>query len=117
MPSLRHAAVLAALTLLYAAPVMATDFSREAVTAGDPYRDLPGVKEPKNNLGSNSDGFECRTELGERRYYRRDPFYRFGEPGVVYSCNRNGVTVESFEPPSRGGRFPGQKQVGWPWQE
>ena len=117
MPSLRHAAVLVTLALLCAAPALATDFSRQAVTAGDLYRDLPGVKEPKNNLGSNNDGFECRTEIGERRYYRRDPFYRFGDAGVVYSCNRNGVTVESFEPPSRGGQFPGQNRVGWPWQE
>lgn len=116
MPSLRHTAALVTITLLCAVPALATDFSRQAVTAGDTYRDLPGVKEPKTTF-TDDDGFECRTEIGERRYYRRDPFYRFGEPGVVYSCNRNGVTVESFEPPSRGGRFPGQKQVGWPWQE
>ncbi len=111
----RLAPLLALLLLAPALPAEATDFSAGAIGKANPYRDLPGVKAPKTGAVSPDDGFECDTEIGDRRY-RRDIFDRYAGSGIVYSCTRNGMTVESARPPRRGW-IPGQPQYGWPWGE
>lgn len=114
--TMKRLAPLLALVLCAAAmPAQATDFSAGAVAKASPYRDLPGVKPPEKNVATPDDGFTCDTEIGDRRY-RRDIFDRYAGSGIVYSCSRDGVTVESSRAPRRGW-IPGQPQYGWPWGE
>ena len=101
------------LTLLAALPVQATDFSAGAINKAYPYRDLPGVKAPEKNAATPDDGFACDTEIGDRRY-RRDIFDRYAGSGIVYSCSRGPVTVESEQSPDQGWA-PGRRRDGWPW--
>jgi len=79
----------------------------------DAYRNLPGVKPPSNGAMPNQD-YACTTAIEPRRYDRDDMFRRGGN-GIVYSCMRNGVTVQGSGPPGRQGWLPGERQTGWPW--
>lgn len=110
---MKHLALLAPVLLILAGPAAATDFSAGAIGKASPYRDLPGVKPPKADLKSPSDGYDCRSEIDERQLWRRDFFDR-NASGIVYSCSRDGWTVESDRAPRRGW-IPGQPQYGWPW--
>lgn len=92
-----------AFSLLALMPVLAAgqDFSPQAIERANPYKDLPGVKDPlKSKAEEAAKDDRCWSEVrmaGERL------FGTSGDraPVVVYICERNGVTVESTEPPRR----------------
>ncbi|MBN9033204.1 hypothetical protein P7F60_03415 [Rhizobium sp. YJ-22] len=109
-------AFLAPLMLMVAFPAAATDFSAGAIEQASPYRDLPGVHQPKTTLKSPGDGYDCSSEIDERLMWRRDFYDRRAGSAIIYSCSRDGWTVESDRAPRRGW-IPGQPQYGWPWGE
>lgn len=98
------------LLALISAAAEAQDFSPEAIEKANPYKDLPGVKDPAKSKAEDAAGADrCWTEIrmaGERMFGARGD----RAPVLVYICERNGVTVESTEPP----RKPAWDQMGEP---
>ena len=92
-----------AVGLLGAMPTLASaqDFSPQAIEKANPYKDLPGVKDPlKSKAEDAAKDDRCWSEVrmaGERL------FGTSGDraPVLVYICERNGVTVESTKPPRK----------------
>lgn len=84
-------------TAFVAAPVQAQDFSEEAIRKANPYKDLPGVEDPQKAQPA-EDKADCSQELQLRNYRYHDR--RFSpQSGIVYRCERDGITVESSRPP------------------
>ena len=75
----------------------AQDFSEEAIRKASPYKDLPGVEDPKQ-VKKPDDQADCTQELQMRTLHYRDRRY-LPEASIVYRCERNGITAESSRPP------------------
>lgn len=72
------------------------------------YRDLPGVKTPEEIEAERSnDGFRCTTTLRTRRIDNSKGGFSRSLPERVWLCEKNGLAVESRNPPSRGAWLPG----------
>ena len=101
----KHAVLVMALAL--GGPALAIDFGASAVGKSFPYKDLPGVTEPVPDYAKGSDPqADCTRELvTEDRIGRR---WRGGDrPLSVYSCEQNGITIQSTEPPLTRDWYPG----------
>lgn len=70
------------------------------------YQNLPGVKTPEEIEAARADGFTCTTSLSTRRQDDAEGFER-SLPERVYRCEKNGIVLESRNPPARGVWMPG----------
>lgn len=70
------------------------------------YQDLPGVKTPEEMEAARADGFTCTTTLSTHRQDGSEGFDR-SLPERVYRCEKNGIVLESRDPPARGVWMPG----------
>jgi len=70
------------------------------------YQDLPGVKTPEEVEAARADGFTCTTTLSTQRQDGVEGFDRT-LPERVYRCEKNGIVLESRNPPARGAWMPG----------
>jgi hypothetical protein len=77
-------------------PAQAQDFSDEAISKVNPYKDLPGVQEQKSLQPTEE--AECTQEIRLRDFRRRDGFYD-NETGMVYRCVKDGIVIETSRPP------------------
>lgn len=72
------------------------------------YKDLPGVKTPEQiELERSNDGFSCTTALRTTRFSNPGDGFSRSLPERVYRCEKNGVVLESINPPARGAWMPG----------
>ncbi len=80
-------------------PSSAQDFSSDSLRKAFPYKDLPGVR-PSDAEGPKKEEPTCTQEVRLQNAMRRDSFGDPG-PGMVYRCEKDGITVESARPPLR----------------
>ncbi len=85
-------------TTCFSPAAVATNFGAAEIDKANPYRDLPGVKDPAD-VKTRGAGVKCRAEVRMIRGERGGAGISATEPAVVYICEENGVTFESTRPP------------------
>lgn len=94
-----------ALTLA-AATAGAVDFGARSLSKAFPYKDLPGVTEPQPDYAKSRPPVNCTRQLVSDHRLGRS--WRQGDrPVAVYSCEQNGITIESTEAPLTRDWYPG----------
>lgn len=78
---------------------LAQDFSSDAMSKAFPYKDLPGVRSSDAGDGK-KDEVNCTQEVRLQNALRSNSLGERG-PGMVYRCEKDGITVESPRPPLR----------------
>lgn len=85
--------------VLAGAPVAgrSQDFSPDGMAKAYPYKDLPGVEDPtvKNEP---EEKLDCSKEFRPRGL-RNSRDFDLDAPGLVYRCEKDGIIIESAEPP------------------
>lgn len=79
----------------------AQDFSPGNISKSYPYKDLPGVTDQARKQEPAAKAPDCTRELRMRGLGRLDRFDRFDRdaPISVYSCEQNGLIIESEHAP------------------
>lgn len=90
---------LCCLLVFLPAVAMAQDFSPSAVNKTFPFKDLPGVQSSDAD-GGKKDEVTCTQEVRLQNALRTNSLGEKG-PGMVYRCEKDGITVESPRPPLR----------------
>lgn len=82
-------------------PATAQDFSPGNISKSYPYKDLPGVTDQDKKKQPAEKAPDCTRELRLRGLGRLDRFDRFDRdaPISVYSCEQNGLIIESEHAP------------------
>ena len=106
MPASLALVTLALSLTLAAASAGAVDFGPRAMKQAFPYKDLPGVAEPQPDYAKRRPQANCTRELVSPNRLGRS--WRQGDrPVAVYSCEQNGITIESTDAPLTRDWYPG----------